>query len=413
MVDATYDETEALLDRLREAYHYATGFDYHQDRLAEAGFEAGDIDSIGGFREIPTMTPKDLAADYRDNPPFGSMIPPERSVVRLNQTPTPHLPHKLPVPYTDRDLEIVAEASTQAFRTMGITSDDVVLNTTSFTPYPAGWTGQVAVESIGATHVPTGPGDTEEQIAVIGRFGVTAIYGFPSFVMQIAEEASEAVLADVETVVSVGEPFTAIEGYREEMIEAFGGDIVATDIYGLSEFGAGAIAWETAAMDGMRVAADRVFVEVVDPETGALVERGEKGELVITSLVEHSHPVLRMRTGDLTVLEKRDDEYVLPDGVLGRVDDMLKVKGVKVYPSEIQLFLAGIDGVDASNVRFEVTRHRGETDTFDVVLRADPDTVDRSAVAEGIRSVTGIGVDEVTLDEDFELGEEESMMVER
>lgn len=416
MARATFDETDELLDRLQDAVAYMADFEFHRERLETAGLAPRDIDSIGALREIPAMEPKDLAADYQANPPFGSMIPPGETVVRSCFTPSPYMEHRMPVPYTRRDLEINDTGNADAFRAMGVTEEDVVLNTAGFTPYPAGWTGGGATEEIGATHLPTGPGGTEEQVDTIRRYDVTTVYGFPSFLMEIASHADPGDLATVERIICVGEPFTAIEGYRDDMIEAYGGDVIATDAYGLAEFGGGLVAFESREMAGLHIPDDRVLVEVIDPDTGDLADRGEKGEMVITSLVHHSHPVLRMRTGDLTIFDKRPSpygDYVLPDGVFGRVDDMRKVKGVKVYPTEVQLFLAGIDGVDASNVQFTVSRPTGTTDRFTATINADPTGVDRDEIQAGIRSVTNISVDELILDESFELGDEPVLVDER
>lgn len=414
MARATFDETDEFIDRLKGAVSFMAEFDFHRKRLHDAGLGPHDIDSIDTLREIPPMEPKDLAADYQDHPPFGSMIPDDQSVVRSCFTPSPYMEHRMPVPYTRRDFDINDKGNAEAFRAMGVTADDVVLNTASFTPYPAGWAGGGATEEIGATHLPTGPGGTDEQVDTIRRYDVTTVFGFPSFLMEIASQADPSDLASVERVICTGEPFTAIEGFREDMIAAYGGDVVATDAYGLAEFGGGLVAYESEEMAGLHIPADRVLVEVIDPDTGDLAARGEKGEMVITSLAHHSHPVLRMRTGDLTIFDKRESEYgdyVLPDGVFGRVDDMRKVKGVKVYPTEIQLFLAGIDGVDASNVQFRVARPTGTTDRFTVTVNADPDVVDPDELAAEIRSVTNISVDELIIDEEFELDDGEDVIV--
>lgn len=411
MVQATPDQSEELIDQLQNAVSFMADFEFHSEQLSKAGLSPMDIDLIETFQEIPFMTPKDLAEDYRQNPPFGEMIPDDQSVIRCNFTPNPHMEQRMPVPYTRQDLNLNEQGAADAFRSMGVTENDVVLNTASFTPYPAGWLGAMATETIGATHLPTGPGDTDEQIDIIDRYEVTTIYGFPSFLMQIASEADSDVLDSVQRVLCTGEPFTAIEGYRQDMIDAYGGDIVATDAYGLAEFRAGLVAYETGAMDGMYIPDDRVFIEVIDPDTEKPVDRGEKGELVVTSLAEHSHPVLRLRTGDLTSFEKRDGDYLLPEGVFGRVDDMRKVKGVKVYPTEIQMFLAGVDGVDASNVQFRVSRPGGKTDHFSATVNADPQVVDRDDLISGIRSIANISVDELVIDDNFELGDDDEVLV--
>lgn len=410
MERATFQETDELLSRLRDAMGFMEQFEFHRDRLDRAGVDPDDLEDLESFRKIPMMDPEDIATDFEENPPFGSMIPEDESVIRCNFTPSPYMEQRMPVPYTGQDLELLTSGTADVYRVMGVTADDVILNTGSFTPYPAGWVCSMAAERLGATHIPTGPGGTDEQIDIISRYGVTTVFGFPSFLEQIAAEAEPDDLASVERVLATGEPFTAIDGYRERMIEAYGGDIVATDAYGLSEFRGGLVAYESRHMDGMHIPADRVLVEVIDPETGELVEQGEKGEMVITSLREHSHPVLRMRTGDLTVFEERQSEhgeYVLPKGVFGRVDDMRKIKGVKVYPSEVQLFLAGIDGVDARNIQLKVTRPEGGTDRLLLRVNGDPGTVDQEDLRKELRGLLNIKVDELEVTEEFELGDDD------
>jgi phenylacetate-CoA ligase len=154
---------------------------------------------------------------------------------------------------------------------------------------------------------------------------------------------------------------------------------------------------------------DKVFPEVVDPETGELVERGEKGELVLTTLREESAPVLRLRTGDLTVFDKRESEYgeyVLPEGVFGRTDDMRKIKGVKVYPVELQMHLAGVPNVDPENIQLRITRPEGGTDHLEVTVGGDPDEADHDSITEGLNSVMGISVDELNVEGGLEVDDE-------
>jgi len=409
MAKAIPDETDKLVERLRSAAEYMYQFDFYKERFAEAGLEPGGIDSIETFRQLPSMTPKDLADDYTENPALGSLIPEDKNVVRCNLTPNPYMDTQMPIPQTNDDIEINNGVNAKAYRNVGVTDDDVVLNTAGFTPYPFGWTIAGAAETIGATHIPSGPGDTEQQVELIEHHEVTTVCGFPSFMMEIAGEADENQLDTIERVLCSGEPFTAIEGYREQVRGAFGGDVTVVDGYGLSEFGTGHVAFESREEDGMHVFLDKVFPEVVDPETGELVERGEKGELVLTTLREESAPVLRLRTGDLTVFDKRESEYgeyVLPEGVFGRTDDMRKIKGVKVYPVELQMHLAGVPNVDPENIQLRITRPEGGTDHLEVTVGGDPDEADHDSITEGLNSVMGISVDELNVEGGLEVDDE-------
>lgn len=416
MAKAIPDETDKLVERLRSAAEYMYQFDFYKERFAEAGLEPGGIDSIETFRQLPSMTPKDLADDYIENPALGSLIPEDKNVVRCNLTPNPYMDTQMPIPQTNDDVEINNGVNVKAYRNVGVTDDDVVLNTAGFTPYPFGWTIAGAAETIGATHIPSGPGDTEQQVELIEHHEVTTVCGFPSFMMEIAGEADEGQLDTIERVLCSGEPFTAIEGYREQVRGAFGGDVTVVDGYGLSEFGTGHVAFESREEDGMHVFLDKVFPEVVDPETGELVERGEKGELVLTTLREESAPVLRLRTGDLTIFDKRESEYgeyVLPEGVFGRTDDMRKIKGVKVYPVELQMHLAGVPNVDPENIQLRITRPEGGTDHLEVTVGGEPDEADHDSITEGLNSVMGISVDELNVKGGLEVDDDEMIVDER
>jgi phenylacetate-CoA ligase len=362
------------------------------------------------------MTPEDLAEDYLQNPPLGSLIPEDMTVVRCNLTPNPYMDTKMPVPQTRDDIDINDEVNAETYRKIGVTEDAVLLNTANFTPYPFGWSISGAAESIGATHIPSGPGDSEEQVQLIEQYNVTSVCGFPSFIMEIAGAAEEDQLESVERVICAGEPFTAIEGYREQVRGAFGGDVTVVDGYGLSEVGTGHVAFESRKEDGMHILTDKVFPEVIDPETGELVERGEKGELVLTTLLEESAPVLRLRTGDLTILAKRDSaygEYVLPEGVFGRTDDMRKIKGVKVYPVELQMYLAGVPNMNPENIQLRVSRPEGTTDRLSITVAGDAKTIDKEAVESGLNSVMSISVDELVVEEGFEVSDGEVIVDER
>jgi phenylacetate-CoA ligase len=392
-----------MLDGLQDATEYLAAFDMYTKRFENAGVTPGSFSSLEGFRDLPTMRVSDLVADFQETPPFGSLVPDGQRVVRCNFTPSPHM-DSMPVVWTEADVETNRMQTGDAYRAVGLTNDDVVLNTGDFTPFPFGWIVADAVEEIGATHIPTGPGDTDEQIEIIESTNVTAIVGFPSFIERIANEA-DAPLDSIEIVIAGGEPFTAIDGYRERVRNAFGGQPTVVDAFGLAETGPGYVAIESREEAGMHLLTDRFLPEVIDPETGELVERGEKGELVLTTLTRESVPLLRFRTGDLTVLEKRDSEfgeYVLPAGVKGRTDDRLKVKGVKLYPGEVQMHLAGVDGINPRNVAVRIDRQEGQTDWIHLIVNADAKTVDEADLRSSVESVIGITVDELTVDDEFE-----------
>lgn len=401
MAAATLDETEQILDQLRHTVKDLSEYEVYRERFKAAGVPSDDIESIADFRCVETMNATDLAKDVKSTPPYGSLVNPDK-VNRCNLTPNPNFENRMPIPTTNADVKRTNERLAEAYRSAGVTDNDVVLNTAGMMPYPFGWAIAGSVETLGATHIPMGPGDAEEQVDVIQDFDVTVISGFPSFSLELARTA-EVVLDNVEVIIGGGEPFTAIEGYREEMREVFGGDVTVVDNYGLSE--AGIVAFESREESGMHLFTDHVFPEVIDPETGELVDRGEKGELVVTTFRKEAMPLLRYRTGDITILEKRDSEYgdyILPRGVFGRVDGMKKIKGVKVYPDEIVMYLMGIDGVDHENAEVRITRPAGTTDYLTLVLPEESGNVNVETIQSDLANILNITIDDIQMIPEFE-----------
>jgi phenylacetate-CoA ligase len=410
---ATMEDSEEVIEKLKDATSYLYEFDKYKQKFQKAGISPGEIDSIEDFRSLPTMTPEDLAEDFQNHPPFGSLIPESQSIVRSNFTPSRYMDGGMPVIFSEEDIRRYDNLYADAFRSVGISEEDIVLNTGGTSPYPFGWHIAGGVETVGATHLPTGPGDSDKQVQIINDYDVTAIIGFPSFIMEIARSA-EGVLDNIDIIIGGGEPFTAIEGYREEVREAFGGDVTVADIYGLAE--AGFVAHESGEEAGMHVLTELFFPEVIDPETGELVDMGERGELVLTSLSKECAPVLRLRTGDLTILDEDPTsfgEYLLPRGVFGRTDSMKKVKGVKIYPDEVLMYLAGIEGIDANNVQFRITRPTGTTDSLTILISTENDKVNKPELAKEIESRINISIDSLELKEDFSVPEDMQVVDER
>jgi phenylacetate-CoA ligase len=411
MARAVPDETPELVGKLRAAAEHMAQFDRHAEKFEAAGLAPADIDSVDDFRRLPTMSAADLAADFTENPPWGSLVPSDRPVVRCNFTPSAHM-SSMPVLWTETDIEFVTEGTVRGFRAAGMTDDDVVLNTGGLSESPFGWAVADAVEELGATHIPAGPGESQRKAEIVREYDVTAVVGFPSFLEKIANETDDP-LDTVDLVVGSGEPFTAIDGYRERVREAYGGDPTVVDGYGLAELGGGWVAMGTEAEAGMRLFTERVFPEVIDPETGELVERGEKGELVLTMIGPETAPLLRFRTGDLTVMDRHGSDLVLPEGVFGRTDDQRKVKGMKLYPSELQMHLAGHPAVDPRNVQLYVQRPPGETDRLEIRVNADPSAVDRDDLQSDVESVLGVSVDSLVIDPDLEVPDDETVVEDR
>jgi phenylacetate-CoA ligase len=346
--------------------------------------EAEAPDSWEAFRELPFTTGADLEADYDAHPPEGSLTD---GSVMLSFTPLGD--GLAPVFDTAEDLSTQAAANARAFEAAGIAPGDRVVNTFGYHTFGTGIVVHRGLEALGAEVIPAGPGESEGTAATIEEYDVDALVGNPSFALKIGDAG-----ASVDTFVGAGEPFTSVPGLRDRVKEALGAS-TAADYFGTRQILP--VAVETTAEDGLVVRDDYAVVEIVDPDTGELLEFGERGELVVTHLDKAASPLVRYRTGDLATWERRGEDVVLPKGVIGRTDGRLKVKGVKLYPESLGTVLAGFDGL-TGEFRVEVSRPES-TDHLRVVVEgeADPEAL-RAAVADRLV----ISPDEVAVVEELE-----------
>lgn len=394
-MDDIIADLQAQLERNKQ-------YPIYRKKLRAAGLDPGDLTSLSQFEQVPLLETGELVAAVTESPPIGQF---ERDdIVRMNLTPNPEI-GRLPVLWTANDVETVNSVGETVYGWLGVDSDDVIQNAFSFTPFVAGLQTATIAEAIGATHIPMGAGNTDDQVDVLQSYDVTVLRAFPSFAMKLADELPEPP-DDLEVVVCGGEPFTAIDGYRESLKEAFGG-VKAVDSYGMSEVSM--VGRECQYENGLHVVNEFVYAEVVDPETGEPLPNGERGELVLTHLQKEGMPVQRYRTGDLTTLETVScacghEGQHLPDGVMGRTDDMHKVKGVKLYPSQAALHLAGFDGLDASNVQFVLTREGGDTDRVELRVGSDENQAPSAdEIRESLSNELLITVDDIRIVADLDV----------
>lgn len=329
--------------------------------------DLGPVDSWEAFRDLPFLTGKDLKADYDDHAPEGSLYDGAAMMCF-----TPLGDDLAPVFDTTADLEWQAEANARAFERAGIEAGDRVLNTFGYHTFGTGIIVQRGLEALGAEVIPAGPGESEQAAGTVSQFDVDALVGNPSFALKVGEAG-----ASVDTFVGAGEPFTSIPGMREQVKDALDAD-TAVDYFGTRQILP--VAAETEREDGLYLLDDYALIEVVDPDTGELLPFGERGELVVTHLKKEGCPLVRYRTGDLAEWEQRDGEVVLPDGVIGRTDGRLKVKGVKLYPESLGTVLAGFEGL-TGEFRLEVSRPES-TDQIRLVVEGDADIEELAAAVK-------------------------------
>lgn len=377
-----YDTT--VLADLGEQLERAAEYELYADAFAEAGIDPAAISSWEDFQEVPFTDPTDLKADFDEHPPEGSLYT-EGAMVSFS----PLGEDLAPVFDTKADLEYEADVNAEVFERAGISAGDRVVNTFGYQLFGTGYLIHRGLEELGAEVFPLGPGDSDQAADVIETYDVDALIGNPSFALKVAEEGAE-----VDVFVGGGEPFTSIPGYRTEVKEALGCEM-AVDYFGSRHVLP--IAAETSDEAGLHVVSDYAIVELVDPDTGEPLEPGERGEVVVTHRRKEGFPLVRYRTGDLAELERRGDDLVLPDGVIGRTDNRLKVKGVKLYPESIPSVLAAFEGL-SGEYRLEVTQPE-TTDRLRIVCEGSADEGD---LADALADRLLIAPDEVEVVDELE-----------
>ncbi|ELZ43181.1 coenzyme A ligase [Halorubrum coriense DSM 10284] len=356
------------LSAVKEQLEQVAGRDFYAQKFADAGTDPAAVDSWDDFRSLPFTTAAELENDFEDAPPAGSLYDGAAMV-----TFSPMGEELRPVFDTADDLEKQAAANADVLERAGIEQGDRVVNTFGYELFGTGYVLHRALEHLGAEVFPLGPGDSDQVAATIETYDVDAIVGNPSFALKIGAEGGS-----VDTFVGAGEPFTSVPGRREAVKDALDAS-TAVDYFGTRHIMP--VAAETTAENGLRVVDDYAVVEVVDPDTGDVLDDGERGEVVVTHLQKEGIPLVRYRTGDLAELAVEDGSVVLPDGVIGRTDERLKVKGVKVYPESIETVLAGFDGLTGS-YRVEVSQPE-TTDRLVVVCEGEADADElRAALAD-------------------------------
>ncbi len=318
---------------------------YYRDEMDRRGVKPKDIRALADVRHLP-MTDKTA---LRDTYPFGMFAVPLEQVVRVHSSSgTTGKP--IVVGYTRGDLNTWTELTARVGSAAGVTERDRVQMVFLYGMFTGGWGMHYGLERIGATIFPAGSGNTERQLMMMQDFGTTVIVGTPSYALYIAEVA-EKMGIDLRSLplrvgLFGGEP--SGEGMRDEIQRRLG--ILATDNYGLSEVMGPGVSGECEHQCGLHMAEDHFLFEVVDPATGEPKAPGEEGELIITSLTKEAFPVLRYRTHDLTTIDTSPCEcgrtLARMRKVRARTDDMLIIRGVNVFPSQIEDALLQVEGIE-------------------------------------------------------------------
>ena len=332
---ASRDEISALqLQRLQwSVRHTYDNVAPYRKRCEEAGVHPDDLQSLADLAKFPFMTKTDL----RDNYPFGLFAVPRDKVARLHAS-SGTTGKSVVVGYTKRDLDNWADVVARSLRAAGVRAGDMVHNAYGYGMFTGGLGAHYGIERAGCTAVPMSGGQTEKQVQQIMDFRPDAIMVTPSYSLVIAEEFERLNIKPEDISLKIGifgaEPWG--EGMRSEIERKLGID--AIDIYGLTEvMGPGVASECIETKDGPVIWEDHFYPEIIDPETGEVLPDGEDGELVFTSLTKEAFPVIRYRTRDLTrLLPPTARSFRRIGKITGRSDDMLIVRGVNVFPTQIE-----------------------------------------------------------------------------
>jgi phenylacetate-CoA ligase len=333
----------ARLKNLTEKLYEAVPF--YRKKMDELGVKAADIHSLADIERLP-FTTKD---DMRDNFPYGLLACPKSMIeeIHLSSGTT-----GIPVldAYTRADIEIWCESMARTLAGGGCTKNDTVQNCYGYGLFTGGPGAHYGARTIGANVLPMSSGNTERQLMVMQDLGSTMLTCTPSYALYMTEEARERGIDLHKLPISKGcfgaEPWS--ENMRKEIEARYG--MKAYDIYGLTEIIGPGVAFECEAQDGLHINEDLFYPEIIDPETGKQVPIGEKGELVFSTITKEGTPLLRYRTRDITYfIQGRCScgrTTVRMHRLFGRTDDMLIIRGVNVFPSQIEHALIEIEGTE-------------------------------------------------------------------
>jgi phenylacetate-CoA ligase len=354
-----------LCDTLNRAYRNVPCY---QNKFRTLGLVPEDVKSLSDLSLIPFTTKEDLRLNY----PYGMFAVPLREVVRIHSSSgTTGKPTV--VGYTRHDLSTWSELVARFMTAAGVTEDDIVHIAFGYGLFTGAFGLHYGAERIGASVIPMSSGNTDKQIMIMQDYRSTAVVCTPSYAMTMADRMERLGIDPASLALKVGlfgaEPWS--EEMRREIEQRLG--IIATDNYGLSEVMGPGIAGECLYRCGMHIFEDHFIAEIIDPETGEVLPPGATGELVLTSITKEAFPMLRYRTRDITRLDYTPcacgRTHVRMKKTMGRSDDMLIIKGVNVFPTQIEEVLFQVEGCEPHYQL--VIEREGTMDTLEVQVEVN------------------------------------------
>ena len=359
-------QSEKLIKQVKNVYE---NVEYYHTLMDEKGVKPEDIKSVDDLHKLPFLTKADLREAY----PYGLMARPLSDCVRIHST-SGTTGKRVVAFYTQHDIDIWEDCCARAITAVGGTKDDVCQVAYGYGLFTGGAGLNGGSHKVGCLTLPMSSGNTERQIQFMMDLKSTIICCTPSYAAYIAETLKE--MGYTKDDISLKAGIFGAEAWTEEMrrdIENSLG-IKAYDIYGLTELAGPGVSFECEAQSGMHINEDHYIAEIIDPDTGEVLPEGSKGELVLTSVDKEAFPLLRYRTRDICVLTREKCScgrtFIKMTKPMGRSADMLIIRGVNVFPSQIETVL--LEQGYSSNYRIEVDRENN-TDTLDVYVELNSD----------------------------------------
>ncbi len=394
---ASLEEIRAIQNEklVKQVKHVYENVEYYRNLMDEKGVKPEDIKSIDDLHKLPFLT----KADLRDAYPYGLLATDLKNCVRIQST-SGTTGRRVVAFYTQKDVDLWEECCARAIIAVGGTNEDVCQVAYGYGLFTGGPGLNGGSHKVGCLTLPMSSGNTERQIQFMQDLHATIICCTPSYAAYIGETIKEMGISpddlDLKAGIFGAEPWT--EEMRRDIEKSLG--IKAYDIYGLTETSGPGVSFECEEQTGMHINEDHFLAEIIDPETGEVLPEGSKGELVFTSLDKEAFPLLRYRTRDICVLSRKKCScgrtLIKMSKPMGRSDDMLIIRGVNVFPSQIETVL--IKEGYSPNYLIEVDRENN-TDTLDVYVELNPEqfsdtvkdlTAKEKALAGAIKTMLGI-----------------------
>lgn len=371
---------------------------FYRNKLDEVGFRPGDLKSLRDIEELP-FTSKD---DLRDSYPFGLFAVPMRDIVRIHAS-SGTTGKSTVVGYTAEDISVWADLVARTIVAVGGTRDDIVHVSYGYGLFTGGLGLHYGAEKLGATALPMSGGNTKRQVRMMVDFGSTILCCTPSYALNISEVMRE--MGVERDSIKLKAAILGAEPWSDEMRRQIESELLvsAHDIYGLSEVVGPGVSIECAAKDGLHVFEDCFIPEIIDPASGKVLPPGEKGELVFTNINKEGLALIRYRTRDISRLMPEPcacgRTHVRMERVTGRTDDMLIIRGVNVFPSQVEMVLMQVPGLSP---HYQLVVDRIENlDVLEVQVEVSPEVfsdeikqleVLEKKIRDEVQSYLGVGV---------------------